>query len=108
MRWFPLACAALGAFGQPNTAEYFENQVRPVLAEKCYSCHAEMNTAGLRLDSREALLKGGNRGAALVPGDAEKSLLVQVLRHTHDRVRMPPQGKLPLAQVEAIADWVRA
>jgi len=108
MRLFPLACAALGAFGQPNTAEYFENQVRPVLAEKCYSCHAEMNTAGLRVDSREALLKGGNRGAALVPGDAEKSLLVQVLRHTHDRVRMPPQGKLPLAQVEAIADWVRA
>ncbi len=99
-------CLAPG-WGQPNTDEYFETKVRPPLAGQCYGCHAEMNTAGLRLDSRAALLKGGNHGPAIVPGDPEKSILIQVLRHAHESIKMPPKGPLPKDQVEALADWVR-
>src|SRR5688500_18171547 len=58
---------------QLSADDFFETRVRPVLAESCYTCHGpERQMAGLRLDSREALLKAGERGAALVPGDPEK------------------------------------
>ncbi|MFN0170818.1 MAG: PSD1 and planctomycete cytochrome C domain-containing protein [Bryobacteraceae bacterium] len=102
-----VSLSLVSAWGQPNTDEYFETKVRPLLAGQCYGCHAEMNTAGLRLDSRQALLKGGNHGPAIVPGDPEKSILIQVLRHAHESIKMPPKGPLSKDQVESIADWVR-
>ena len=58
--------------------------MRPVLASNCYDCHADQRMGGLRVDSREALLKGGRSGAAIVPGDAEKSLLIQAVRQTNE------------------------
>ena len=87
-----------------DQAEFFETKVRPVLAESCGKCHgATKQASGLRLDSREALLEGGENGPAVVPGDPDKSLLVQAVRQTHEDIKMPPKGKLPDAAVEALA-----
>jgi hypothetical protein len=70
----------------PEQLQFFERKVRPVLAERCYRCHGEdakKRRGGLRLDAREAVLRGGDSGPAVVPGRPEKSLLVQAVRHTH-------------------------
>ena len=64
--------AQQGATAPASTAEYFESKVRPVLAANCYDCHTEEALGGLRLDSRDAMLKGGKRGPAIVPGDPDK------------------------------------
>src|SRR5262245_5320018 len=92
----------------PKSAEFFETRVRPVLAASCYDCHTEMRNGGLRVDSREALLKGGRSGPAIVPGDPDKSLLIQAVRQTTDKLKMPKGGKLTPAEVDALAEWVRA
>ncbi|HTE19461.1 MAG TPA: DUF1549 domain-containing protein, partial [Armatimonadota bacterium] len=89
-----------------SDSEFFEREIRPVLAEHCYSCHsAKVAQGGLRVDSRAALLKGGARGPALVPQRPDKSSLVLVLRHTGP-VKMPPQGKLPDKSIDALSRWV--
>src|SRR5262245_19873349 len=76
----------------PQQLEFFEARVRPVLAEHCFSCHGpKKQTAGLRLDSRAALLRGGESGPASVPGQPEKSLLINAVRHSR-ALRMPPKG----------------
>src|SRR5678816_1800898 len=65
--------------------EFFEKKVRPVLADNCYKCHsaeAEKLKGGLRLDTRDSVLKGGDNGPAIVPGDPEKSLLIKAVRYT--------------------------
>ena len=64
----------LTALAATNNAEFFEARIRPVLATNCYSCHADSQLGGLRVDSREAILKGGKSGPAIVPGDPEKSV----------------------------------
>jgi hypothetical protein len=90
-----------------ETAEFFEKQVRPVLAERCYGCHGpNLQQVGLRLDSRAAMLKGTRAGhPVLVPGDQERSRLIQAVRY-NGAVRMPPAGKLPPGEIEALARWV--
>ena len=68
--------------------ELFENKIRPVLVEKCFECHsgdAKSLKANLLLDSREGLLRGGDTGAAIVPGDARNSLLIKAL-HSTDKI----------------------
>src|SRR6185503_5329273 len=74
--------------------DFFESRVRPVLASNCYDCHTDTRMGGLRLDSREALLKGGRSGPAVVPGDPEKSLLIQAVRQTSEKLKMPKGGHL--------------
>src|SRR5207237_802052 len=77
----PLAKAAV----PPVDDEFFEKKVRPILVAKCASCHGpEKQKGGLRLDSRAAMLKGGDTGPAVIPGDAEKSLLVRLVRYDGD------------------------
>src|SRR5262245_1369619 len=92
----------------PAEAEaFFEAKIRPVLETKCLRCHGgEKVRGGLRLDSRAALLQGGEHGPAVVPGDAAHSLLIQALRYTHDEVKMPPGAPLPAAVVDDFATWV--
>jgi hypothetical protein len=102
-----LFLCALGLRAQ-DAAEHFEMHVRPVLAKNCYGCHTASAMGGLRLDSREALLKGGQSGTAIVPGKPESSLLVQVIAHTHDKLKMPPSGKLAETDIKLVADWVKA
>jgi uncharacterized protein DUF1553/uncharacterized protein DUF1549/cytochrome c len=105
---FVLAASAQPApAGGPHTAEFFETRIRPVLAANCYDCHTDQRNGGLRVDSREALLKGGRRGPAIVPGDPDKSLLIQAVRQTDDKLKMPKGGQLAPAEIEALVQWVR-
>ena len=92
----------------PEQVEFFEKHVRPVLAAKCFSCHGpNQQKGGLRLDSRAALLAGGDSGPAIVLGDdAAESLLVDAVNHG-DIVQMPPQGKLPERDRLSLARWVQ-
>jgi mono/diheme cytochrome c family protein len=91
----------------PEAAEFFESKVRPMLLDNCISCHGpEKQKSGLRLDSREWMLKGTDEGPALVPGDPEKSSIVKAARYTDD-LKMPPKGKMPAESVEVLTAWVK-
>src|SRR5262245_48782854 len=86
----------------------FERHVRPVLAEHCQGCHGpKKQMGGLRLDSRQAMLKGGDNGPVLAPGKPDASRLVQAIRHAGD-LKMPPKKKLPAPAIDALAAWVKA
>ncbi len=103
-----LSGEALGAEPSAEDIEFFEREVRPLLAEQCFTCHSgrvETPFAGLRLDSREAVLAGGDSGAAILPGNPEQSRLMQMLRGAP--VIMPPTGKLPEERIDVIAEWIR-
>ena len=101
--------AAAGDVSDAAGLEFFEKQVRPVLAEHCFKCHStsEKSRGGLLLDSRAALLKGGDNGPVLVPGRPDKSRLVAAIRYEDVDLRMPPRGKLPAAAVSVLETWVK-
>src|SRR5581483_1873738 len=85
------ACGQERAQPAREGIEFFESKIRPVLVNKCYECHstkAAKVKGGLYLDTRAALLHGGDNGPAIVPGDPGRSLLVKALRH--DEIKMPP------------------
>jgi cytochrome c553 len=88
-------------------AEFFEKSVRPVLVGSCITCHGpEKQKAKLRLDSRAAVLAGGESGPAVVPGKPGASLLVKAV-HYDDSPHMPPRGKLSADEIAALTEWVR-
>src|SRR5579884_1414937 len=97
----------------PPTADqvaFFEKKIRPVLADSCFSCHSKesgKSKGGLLLDTRDAVLKGGANGPALVPGEPNKSLLIKALRYHNENLHMPPKGKLPDAVIADFEQWVR-
>jgi hypothetical protein len=86
----PLAAQTVNAGGP----EFFENRIRPILANNCFGCHTNSQLGGLRLDTLDAMKKGGKRGPAVVPGDLEKSLLIKAVRQTDPDLKMPYGGKL--------------
>src|SRR5258708_5060536 len=91
----------------PEKTEFFENRIRPVLAQQCFACHTNSKMAGLRLDSREDILKGGKSGPALVPGEPDKSLLITAIRQTTE-IKMPKGGaRLTDPQVADLTAWVK-
>jgi mono/diheme cytochrome c family protein len=99
-------CAADPAVS-PQQAEFFEKRIRPVLVENCFSCHGEKKQeAGLRLDSREALLKGADGGEVVVSGKPDESELLEAIRQTGD-LKMPPKAKLSAEAIDAIAEWIK-
>jgi hypothetical protein len=112
-----LTSAALAVFlsaasGPANAASSveieFERNVRPVLVEHCQHCHGvKKQMGGLRLDSRAAMLKGGDNGVVVKPGDPARSRLIQAIRHEGD-LKMPPRSKLSPAAVGALTAWVNA
>lgn len=90
-------------------AQIFVDRVRPVLEQKCFTCHTDDERGGLRLDSRERILQGGGRGPAVEPGNPEGSLLVAAVRHEHADLSMPRNGaKLSDSEIEGIVEWIRA
>ncbi|MBX6313139.1 MAG: PSD1 domain-containing protein [Isosphaeraceae bacterium] len=102
---------AVAQAGSPDAASesFFELKVRPVLAGTCVKCHgAKKKSGGLRLDSRAAMLTGGDSGPAIVPGDPQGSLLIQAIRHTDEALKMPPTKPLPRATQDDLAAWVAA
>src|SRR4051812_46787712 len=82
----------LRAESQPTAEQlaFFEKSIRPVLVKECYSCHAtnaEKIRGGLLLDTRDGIRKGGEKGPAVVPGDAAKSLMVQAIKHVDENFK---------------------
>ena len=92
----------------PTEQQFFEKQVRPLLIKHCYQCHsseAKILKGGLHLDSRGGWMKGGDSGPAIVPGEPDKSLLIEAIRY--ESLEMPPRGKLPDAEIGVLEKWVR-
>ncbi len=86
-------------------AKFFESHVRPLLVDNCLKCHGEQKqSGGLRLDSRGAMLAGGDSGAAIEPGAPDSSLLMEAVRH--ESFEMPPAGKMPDEAIETLAAWI--
>jgi hypothetical protein len=113
MRPWPLAAVLLAAPAfaadkpAPEAVEFFEARIRPVLTEQCFACHGEKKqSGGLRLDSKAAVLTGGDTGPALVPGKPADSLIVKAIRHEGE-LKMPPKGgKLPANVVADFVKWI--
>ncbi len=105
--WVLAAAATVSASAQDFT--FFESNIRPVLANKCYGCHSSTMAApmgGLRLDTKAGMLAGGIRGHAVVPGEPENSLLLEALRYTNHEIQMPPSGKLADAIIGDFERWI--
>lgn len=86
--------------------KFFEGHVRPLLIQKCLSCHGEEQQKGsLRLDSLEAMLKGGDSGPAIVPGNPDESMLVEAIRY--ESYEMPPSGQMPEKDINILVQWVK-
>ena len=89
----------------PEAFEFFEKQIRPLLADKCYACHGpKEQLSSLRLDSREAMIEGGTRGPSLIPGKPQESLLFRAV--LHQELKMPLGTKLPESQVADLERWI--
>lgn len=103
-----LSCAAARAAEPPPAAiEFFERKVRPLLIENCTSCHGEKKQeASLRLDTREGLLKGSDKGPIIVTGEPDASRLIKAIQYAGEP-KMPPKGKLPPDAIEALVAWIK-
>src|SRR5215475_3893165 len=101
--------ATVGLAAEVTPREFFEMRVRPVLARTCLTCHAKKPMGGLDMTSRDGLLRGGNSGPAVVPGEPEHSLLIQAVSYTHERLKMPlQQPRLSDQEVADLSAWVKA
>ena len=90
--------------------EFFEKKVRPVLAQYCYGCHshsAKQALGKLYLDSRQGMMQGGQHGGELVPGEPDKSRLLEAVRYANPNLQMPPGKKLPDTVLAELAEWVK-
>src|SRR5215467_10522364 len=107
-----LGCAAIATAAAQsipaNSSDFFEAKIRPVLIKNCYSCHTTSQMSGLRVDSQEAITKGGKRGPAIVPGNPGGSLLLQAIRQIDPGLKMPMGGKLTDAEISDFAAWIEA
>ena len=93
--------------------EFYTARVKPIFDTNCARCHGGINhRGGLNIDTREALLKGGHTGPAIVPGDPSKSLLLTLIRHegpSSEPKDMPPnKPKLSDADIQTVTDWIKA
>jgi hypothetical protein len=107
-----LACSsAPGAELTPSQTQFFEGKIRPILVNNCYKCHSSQSEkvkGGLLLDSREGVLKGGESGPAIVPGNPEQSRLIKAVRYTDPDLQMPPKDrKLTDAEIADLTTWVK-
>jgi hypothetical protein len=97
----------------PEGVRFYENRIRPMLVERCLRCHGggpKSPKGNLRVDTREALVKGGEQGPAIVPQDPDKSLLLRAVRYADPELRMPPPSEKARLSTEQIADleaWIR-
>jgi hypothetical protein len=105
---FTVALLLVPAGAAETPEDFFEAKIRPVLVERCYECHGEKKTkGGLRLDTREATLKGGDTAPALVAGDPTKSLLVKAIHWADKDFQMPPKEKLPDGVIADFEQWIK-
>ncbi|PWU12054.1 MAG: hypothetical protein C5B51_01545 [Terriglobia bacterium] len=100
-----LQAAAAGGI-TAEQEKFFEAKIRPFFARNCYTCHTSPPSGGLRVDSREAILKGGRDGVVIVPGHPEQSLMVSALKYT-GKLQMPPAGPVSNEDIASIEQWIR-
>ena len=102
-----LAIAPVAAGVDPGE-EFFEREIRPLLVEHCYDCHAgDERKGGLSLDSKSGWMRGGDSGKAIEPGNTESSLILEAVRYDNLDLQMPPRGKLNDQAIGALKTWVR-
>ena len=98
------------ATASPDDIAFFEQKIRPVLVQHCYSCHSQQAVdtnslkAGLHLDTAAGIAAGGESGPVVIPGKSAESPLLQALRY--DGLEMPPSGKLPDDVIADFARWI--
>jgi hypothetical protein len=103
-----LSAIAVAQVENARHNEFFETRIRPVLAAKCYSCHADSKLGGLRVDSRAGLLEGGRSGPAVVPGAPDRGLLLKAVMQTDEKLKMPLSGgKLRDEEIADLKYWVQ-
>ncbi len=105
---FLLLPAVMAKAAPQAGSDFFEMKVRPLLAQRCESCHgAEKQKGGLRLDSRNGWAKGGESGPAIVPGKPADSLLIKAVGYANPDMQMPPKGRLAQEEVAVLTEWVK-
>lgn len=88
--------------------DFFESNVRPLLVKHCQECHGDKKQeGGLRLDSRDGWMRGGDRGATIHPGEPEKSLLIQAVRYKDSDLEMPPSKQLTKQEIAVLETWIK-
>src|SRR5215471_19256890 len=105
-----LASSSVADGDSQDGIEFFEKKIRPILTDNCYMCHsaqADKPMSGLRLDTPQGMLKGGNSGRpAVVPGHPEQSRLVTAIHYSDPKLQMPPAGKLTEQQIKDLETWI--
>ena len=117
VRWFLILIGIPAGYGATSAqtttradVDFFESKVRPLLAQHCHECHskkAKKQKGGLLLDSRAAILEGGDTGPAAVPGHPEKSLFITAIHQKNEKLQMPKKGKLRPQEIAVLEEWVR-
>lgn len=110
-RWIVGCLLTLGWLWSPAATadDLFETKIRPVLVDVCFKCHgSDKDSGSLRVDSREALLKGGDTSPAIVPNKPGESLLIKAIKHVDDDIKMPPDKRLPDETIAAFEAWIAA
>src|SRR6266536_2740405 len=109
--WQAAHCAIPSAEPTKAQLDFFENKIRPILADNCYKCHSPARgkvKGDLELDWKGGWEKGGENGPVIVPGDPEKSRLIKAIRYTDPDLQMPPKGeKLSETQISDLVAWVK-
>ncbi|MCA8995862.1 MAG: DUF1549 domain-containing protein [Planctomycetaceae bacterium] len=104
---FSLLLSVVGGVYAEDEAQFFEAQVAPLLRTHCIDCHGpDTQESELRLDDYGAMLRGGEIGPAVVPGQVDRSLLVTAVGYKDEVLQMPPDGKLPAEAIEVFRKWV--
>ncbi|MEY4941002.1 MAG: hypothetical protein RIQ93_2737, partial [Verrucomicrobiota bacterium] len=107
--WVFLPSIARSAGDPPAEMQFFEKNIRPILAANCFECHGDKKQkGGLRLDNAADFQAGGNSGAVVAPGKLEQSLLIEAIRHTDPDFAMPPEKKLSGKEIGLLEKWVQA
>ncbi|MEQ1828392.1 MAG: PSD1 and planctomycete cytochrome C domain-containing protein [Pirellula sp.] len=91
----------------PQELEFFEKSIRPLFVTHCYECHSgNEKNGGLKLDSRDAILRGGDSGPAIRPREIDLSLIIKAVRYQTQELQMPPKGALPASDIALLERWI--
>jgi hypothetical protein len=108
LAFFALSLVIAASARGEDPRKFFENEIRPLLSKHCFECHGEKKQkGGLRVDHITYLKTGGDTGPAVVPGDPDKSPLIEAVRQTNEDFKMPPRDKLSDTEIAALEKWVR-
>ncbi len=102
-----IAVSALSSGGDAKKDDFYEAQVQPILRQHCFRCHGDERVRnGFNVSTKETVLRGGEHGSPVKPGDPDGSLLIKAVRYQGD-YRMPPKGKLDEKLVADLVEWIK-